>query len=143
MDELPDVDLARAVASLAPQQRAAVALHYLDDLPVEDVAHHLGVSGSTVKQHLFRARSASPRCSPRPWRCLAMSVDERLRTGFAGNTEHLVPDLDRELRTTDGRAAAGSGSAAVEPPQPRRLRLRRLRGPWTFPTSTTTRAPSS
>ena len=39
-----------------PQQRAAVALYYLDDLPVEDVAHHLGVSTSTVKQHLFRAR---------------------------------------------------------------------------------------
>jgi len=56
-DELPDVDLARAVGSLAPQQRAAVVLFYLDDLPVEDVAHHLGVSASTVKQHLFRARS--------------------------------------------------------------------------------------
>ena len=55
-DELPDVDLARAVASLAPQQRAAVALFYLDDLSVEDVSHHLGVSTSTVKQHLFRAR---------------------------------------------------------------------------------------
>ena len=56
-DDLPDVDLARAVASLAPQQRAVVALFYLDDLPVEDVAHHLGVSASTVKQHLFRART--------------------------------------------------------------------------------------
>lgn len=56
-DVLPDVDLARAVASLAPQQRAAVALHYLDDLKVEDVARHLGVSTSTVKQHLSRART--------------------------------------------------------------------------------------
>ncbi len=56
-DELPDVDLARAVATLAPQQRAAVALFYLDDLPITDVAHHLGVSASTAKQHLFRARS--------------------------------------------------------------------------------------
>jgi RNA polymerase sigma-70 factor (ECF subfamily) len=56
-DDVPDVDLARAVSALAPQQRAAVALFYLDDLPVEDVARHLGVSTSTVKQHLFRARS--------------------------------------------------------------------------------------
>ncbi len=56
-DHLPDVDLARAVASLAPQQRASVALFYLDDLSVEDVARHLGVSTSTVKQHLLRARS--------------------------------------------------------------------------------------
>ena len=37
--------------------RSAVALHYLDDLPVDDVAHHLGVTTSTVKQHLFRARA--------------------------------------------------------------------------------------
>jgi RNA polymerase sigma factor (sigma-70 family) len=56
-DDLPDLDLARAICSLAPQQRAAVALHYLDDLSVEDVAHHLGVTTSTVKQHLFRART--------------------------------------------------------------------------------------
>ena len=56
-DHLPDVDLVRAVASLAPQQRAAVALFYLEDLPVEEVAHLLGVSTSTVKQHLHRART--------------------------------------------------------------------------------------
>lgn len=56
-DHLPDVDLVRAVASLAPQQRAAVALYYLEDLPVEEVAHLLGVSTSTVKQHLHRARA--------------------------------------------------------------------------------------
>jgi RNA polymerase sigma-70 factor (ECF subfamily) len=56
-DELPDIDLARAVASLAPQQRAAVALYYLEDLPVDEVATLLGVSTSTVKQHLHRARA--------------------------------------------------------------------------------------
>ena len=56
-DHLPDVDLVRAVASLAPQQRAAVALFYLEDLPVEEVAHLLDVSTSTVKQHLHRARA--------------------------------------------------------------------------------------
>lgn len=56
-DALPDLDLARAVASLSPQQRAAVALFYLEDLPVEEVAQLLGVSTSTVKQHLHRARS--------------------------------------------------------------------------------------
>lgn len=56
-DQLPDIDLARAVASLPAQQRAAVALFYLDDLSVQEVARHLGVSSSTVKQHLFRART--------------------------------------------------------------------------------------
>lgn len=56
-DKMPDLDVVRAVASLAPQQRAAVALYYLEDLPVEEVAHLLGVSTSTVKQHLHRARA--------------------------------------------------------------------------------------
>lgn len=52
----PDVDLARAVANLAPRQRAAVVLHYYSDLPVLEVARILNVSESTVKQHLLRAR---------------------------------------------------------------------------------------
>ena len=56
-DRLPDIDLARAVATLAPQQRAAVALYYLEDLSVDEVAHLLDVSSSTVKQHLHRARA--------------------------------------------------------------------------------------
>ena len=56
-DAVPDVDLARAMASLPPRQRAAVALYYLEDRPVDEVARLLGVSSSTVKQHLFRARA--------------------------------------------------------------------------------------
>jgi len=56
-DRLPDVDLARSVAALPPRQRAAVALFYFEDRPVEEVALLLGVSTSTVKQHLFRARA--------------------------------------------------------------------------------------
>ncbi len=55
-DLLPDVDLARAVASLPARQRAAVALFYLEDRPVDEVAYLLDVSASTVKQHLHRAR---------------------------------------------------------------------------------------
>ena len=53
----PDVDLANAIATLAPRQRAAVVLHYYEDLPVLEVARLLNVSESTVKQHLLRARS--------------------------------------------------------------------------------------
>ena len=52
----PDVDLARALTQLPAKQRAAVVLHYLEDLPVTEVAKALEVSDSTVKQHLFRAR---------------------------------------------------------------------------------------
>jgi RNA polymerase sigma-70 factor (ECF subfamily) len=53
---LPDPDLARAVTALAPMQRAAVVLYYWEDRPIAEIAHALGVSESTVKQHLHRAR---------------------------------------------------------------------------------------
>lgn len=55
-DEPPDPDLARAVAALAPMQRAAVVLFYWEDRPVHEIAELLQVSDSTVKQHLHRAR---------------------------------------------------------------------------------------
>jgi len=54
--DVPDPDLARAVAELAPMQRAAVVLFYWEDRPVAEIAHLLEVSESTVKQHLHRAR---------------------------------------------------------------------------------------
>ena len=55
-DRLPDVDLLKAVGALPPRQRAVVALYYLEDRPVDEIADLMQVSGSTVKQHLFRAR---------------------------------------------------------------------------------------
>jgi RNA polymerase sigma-70 factor (ECF subfamily) len=55
-DDLPDPDLARAVAELSPMQRAAVILYYWEDRPVIEIARILAVSESTVKQHLHRAR---------------------------------------------------------------------------------------
>jgi RNA polymerase sigma factor (sigma-70 family) len=54
---LPDIDLARAVAVLAPMQRAAIVLYYLEDRPIKEISEILQVSESTVKQHLYRARS--------------------------------------------------------------------------------------
>ena len=56
-DHEPDVDLAAAIATLAPMQRAAVVLYYFEDLPVADIARALVVSESTIKQHLHRARA--------------------------------------------------------------------------------------
>lgn len=55
-EQLPDVDVARAVGVLAPMQRAAVVLYYWEDRPVAEIARLLQVSDSTVKQHLHRAR---------------------------------------------------------------------------------------
>jgi RNA polymerase sigma-70 factor, ECF subfamily len=55
-DRLPDVDLRRAVLALPRAQRAVVALHYLDDLTTEEVAHILKMKPATVRVHLHRAR---------------------------------------------------------------------------------------
>ena len=54
-----DADAVRAaVLQLPARQRAVVVLHYLDDLPVSEVAAVLGCSEGTVKTHLHRARRA-------------------------------------------------------------------------------------
>lgn len=52
-----DSELAAAVAALSGRQRAVVALHYLDDLSVADVAHSLSLSEGAVKYHLHQARA--------------------------------------------------------------------------------------
>ncbi len=47
-----------AVATLPPQQRAAIALHYLEDQPVKQIAQILECSESTAKVHLHKARKS-------------------------------------------------------------------------------------
>lgn len=51
------LDLERALRSLSPRQQEAVALHYILDMPVEDVALTMGCESGTVKSHLARARN--------------------------------------------------------------------------------------
>jgi len=55
-DELPDVDLRRALRRLPARQREAVVLHYWADLGVDACATAMGVTPGAVKQHLSRAR---------------------------------------------------------------------------------------
>ena len=57
LDATPELDVLRAIAQLPRMQRAAVALHYLDDLPVEDVAATIGCAPSTARVHLHRGRA--------------------------------------------------------------------------------------
>ncbi len=57
-DRQPADEMARAVATLPPQQRLAVALFYLDDLSVHDVAAAMSISEGAVKFHLHQARTA-------------------------------------------------------------------------------------
>lgn len=47
-----------AVAKLPGKQRAAVALHYLEDRPIGEIADVLGCSPSTARVHLHRGRTA-------------------------------------------------------------------------------------
>ena len=51
-----DDGLGAAVSELPLQQRTAVALHYLEDLSVNDVATAMGLSVGAVKFHLHQAR---------------------------------------------------------------------------------------
>ena len=50
--------VAEALRELPVAQRKAVVLHYLLDLPIDQVATELGVPVGTVKSRLARARSA-------------------------------------------------------------------------------------
>lgn len=56
-DDLPDVDLRRALRRLPVRQREAVVLHYWADLDVGACAAAMGVTSGAVKQHLSRARA--------------------------------------------------------------------------------------
>lgn len=54
----PDAEFWKAVRQLPRRQAQAIALHYLDDLAVVDVAAILDISPDTVKVHLHRGRRA-------------------------------------------------------------------------------------
>ena len=49
-------DVLAAVRQLPPKQRAAVALRYFEDKPVEEIAQLMECSASTARVHLHRAR---------------------------------------------------------------------------------------
>ncbi|WP_062304954.1 RNA polymerase sigma factor [Demequina subtropica] len=49
-------EVSRALLSLPPRARVAVALRHYDDLSIEDVAAAMGVTEGTVKSLLHRAR---------------------------------------------------------------------------------------
>ena len=60
-----DPELLAMILQLPRSQRAAIALHYLEDLPVAEVAEILGCRESTARVHLHRGRSAlASRLSP-------------------------------------------------------------------------------
>jgi RNA polymerase sigma-70 factor (ECF subfamily) len=56
-----DMSFWDAVRRLPRRQAQVVALYYLDDLPVAEIAETLGVAEGTVKATLFRGRAALAR----------------------------------------------------------------------------------
>ena len=52
------IEIVTALRALPEAQRAVIALHYLADLPVEQIAAELGVPTGTVKSRLSRGRDA-------------------------------------------------------------------------------------
>ncbi|MGI8937007.1 MAG: sigma-70 family RNA polymerase sigma factor [Iamia sp.] len=58
---VPDDEFWSVVRALPRRQAAAVALHYLEDLPVSEVAEVLGCAEGTAKVHLHRGRAALAR----------------------------------------------------------------------------------
>jgi RNA polymerase sigma-70 factor (ECF subfamily) len=55
-DQPIDFDLAAAMKELSPTQRAIVVLYYYEDRPTAEIVDILGMSQSTVRVHLSRAR---------------------------------------------------------------------------------------
>lgn len=55
-DHLDPGDIERALASLAPNQRMALTLRYLDDMSVAEVAEALAITYSATESLLARAR---------------------------------------------------------------------------------------
>ena len=52
------IDVRQALLTLPSRQRAAIALYYLDDLPIAEIAVLLECSEGSVKTHLARGREA-------------------------------------------------------------------------------------
>lgn len=55
--EEPRPEVIEALRHLSPAQRAAIVLHYYEDLPIDEVADILDCSENTVKSHLHRGRN--------------------------------------------------------------------------------------
>ena len=56
-----DAEFWGAVRSLPRRQAQVIALHYLEDRPVAEIAEILGTAQGTVKKHLYDGRQALAR----------------------------------------------------------------------------------
>ena len=99
-----DDELAEALGELPPQQRAAVALFYLEDRPVAEVAEIIGCSPSTAKVHLHR-RTRTPSSEP------GTRLGRRCRSTLAARTAgpcDIAPRARRGSAISTKRSRAGA-----------------------------------
>jgi RNA polymerase sigma factor (sigma-70 family) len=55
--EPADVDVLLALREVSPRQRAALVLHYYEDMPIHEIADLLGCSASSAAVHVHRGRA--------------------------------------------------------------------------------------
>ena len=109
------------VRNLPERQAQAVALHYLEDLPVAEIAEILVCAPGTVKVHLHRGRRALAAA-------LGMTVTEDSVMTISHDEIDALPELDRRARAAVGelhdavadRVAldAPAGDLPTAPPTP-------------------------
>jgi hypothetical protein len=113
-----DWEVAREIAQeafvKAPRmQRAAIALHYLDDLPVNQVALTIGCAEATARVHLHRGRQRLASCCGNRWsikrklkrtRRSTMPPDDYVGW-IVSTTASPAIDLDADLQAVHRRAS--------------------------------------
>src|SRR3990172_1977422 len=62
-----DADFSQAVRTLPKRQAQVIALHYLEDRPVAEIARVLGCTANTVKVHLHKGRDRLARRLDERW----------------------------------------------------------------------------
>lgn len=84
----PDHEFWAAVRALPERQAQAVALHYLEDRPLDEIGEILGCTVGTVKQHLHRGRQTlATRLNLKP------AAEETLGTQEPTDAEELAEDI--------------------------------------------------
>ena len=125
----PEVDGFWAlVRELPPQQAAAVALYYLHDLPIADLADALGCGEGTAKAHLYKARAtlAARLDERRTRRSQGMNddfdaLDDTARRAAQGLQAHVVQQIDPEAGLGQlGRGPARGGRSVASSSPARR-----------------------
>ena len=132
-DDLSAVELMDALARLPVRDRAVLALRYLEDLSVRDVAAACDVPEGTVKSQTSRAlaRLEELLSAPEPStdhqhqyqrreKEPAMTIDQQLRDRFDRATDRPLPTIDLPAAIEGGRrirrrrtASYAAGSLAV------------------------------